>query len=190
LPEDRNLAAQWTSDDQADSDTMARMVSARCAEKIVKRFYENLGLYLEDIAIHQITRQSQEWLTHDLLLGGQQPVDVKNSRCPGNSNGDFYVEHTVPRFKKRDRSGVDVTISVVLSPYLQQKYLEKPSSIPKNWAVSDVRVLGETSRPQIARLERLFCSDTFKVFSVSDRVVPYWIVDFRPLYYFYFVILT
>lgn len=79
-----------------------------------------------DRCITQLDQEGGDWLTHDLSVDRKISVDVKNARRPVNSK-QFYVEHTVPRFKL-DRSGSDVRIAGVLSPYLQTRFIGKPTS--------------------------------------------------------------
>jgi cold shock CspA family protein len=94
---DRRLAELWATNNPSDGNR-ARMLSARAAEIAAMTFYRDQGCEVEDVAIGQISRSSQDWLTHDLLVDGAVAIDIKNSRCPPN-NKVFYVEHTVPKFK-------------------------------------------------------------------------------------------
>ena len=107
-------------------------------------------------------------------------MDVKNARLPTNSKA-FYVEHTVPRFK-RDRSDRDVTIAAIVSPYLSLRYLRDPLSAKSE--VDNVRFLGETNLDTITRLCDLFSGSALVVQDPSDGAfVPPWYFDFPDAWY-------
>lgn len=177
--DDRKLAMLWCAGADSSHD-IARMLSARAAEKVAAWFYVHLGFETTDVAIHQLSGKSAAWKTHDILLNGSKPVDVKNARLPVN-NRAFYVEHTVPRFK-RDRSGCGVTIVAVVSPYLSLTYIQDPNSAP--FEVSDVRYLGETNLDAITRLCATFGSGALTVQHPSDGAfLPPWYFDFPDAWY-------
>ena len=177
--DDRKLAELWCSGADSNHD-IARMLSARAAEKVAAWFYVHLGFETADVAKHQLSGKSAAWKTHDLLLNGSKPVDVKNARLPVN-NRAFYVEHTVPRFK-RNRTGRSVTIVAVISPYLSLTYLQDPGSAP--FEVSDVRYLGETNLDAIHQLCAMFSSSALKVQDPADGAfVPPWYFDFPEAWY-------
>lgn len=177
--DDRKLARLWCSG--ADSShNLARMLSARAAEKVAAWFYSHLGLEPIDVAIHQLTGESTAWQTHDLLLNGSKPLDVKNARLPVNSSA-FYVEHTVPRFK-RDRRGRDVTLVGVVSPYLSLNYMLDLDSA--SFEVSDVRYLGESYLDVISQLFAKFSSRALTVQDPKDGAfLPPWYFDFPDAWY-------
>lgn len=174
---DRELAGLWQHG-RGDPER-AQMLSARGAELAAFRFYAGKGHAVQDIASHQVEGNGGDWRTHDILLDGEIPVDVKNSRCPKN-NSNFYVEHTVPRFKV-DRRSRHVRIAGVLSPYLQLKYIDAPETA--RFDIEPIRFLGETSWPEIERLVENFSSDRLEVRNVVDRVVPHWLFDYPDAWY-------
>lgn len=177
--DDLKLAKLWSSDTDSSHD-FARMLSARAAEKVAAWFYVHLGFDTDDVAKHQLTCKSDHWRTYDLLLNGSKPVDVKNSRLPVNSRA-FYVEHTVPRFK-RNRGGGDVTIVAVVSPYLSLTYLRDPGSAP--FEVSDVRYLGETNLDEVSRLCTKFSSNAITVQDpAGGAFLPPWYFNFPDAWY-------
>lgn len=177
--DDRSLAELWCSGPDSAHE-LARMLSARAAEKVAAWFYVHLGFDTVDVAKHQLSGKSAAWKTHDLLLNGSEPVDVKNTRLPVNSRA-FYVEHTVPRFK-RDRRGRDVTIVAVVSPYLSLTYMRDPDSAP--FEVSDVRYLGESNLDAVARLCAMFSCSALTVQDPADGAfLPPWYFDFPDAWY-------
>ena len=177
--DDRKLAKLWSTGSDS-SHEFARMLSARAAEKVAAWFYIHLGFETVDVAKHQLSGKSDHWKTHDLLLNGSQPVDVKNARLPVNSKA-FYVEHTIPRFK-RNRRGRDVTIVAVVSPYLSLTYMEDLESAP--FQVSDVRYLGETNLERVSRLCAMFSSSSLTVQDPTDGAfLPPWYFDFPDAWY-------
>jgi hypothetical protein len=177
--DDRKLAKLWSSD-PVSSHEFAKMLSARAAEKVAAWFYVHLGFETVDVAKHQLSGKSDDWKTHDLLLNGSKPVDVKNARLPVNSKA-FYVEHTVPRFK-RNRRGRDVTIAAVVSPYLSLAYMLDLDSAP--FEVSDVRYLGETSLDKVSQLCAVFSSNALTVQDPADGAfLPPWYFDFPDAWY-------
>lgn len=177
--DDRKLAKLWSSGPDS-SHEFARMLSARAAEKVAAWFYVHLGFETVDVAKHQLSGKSDHWKTHDLLLNGSQPVDVKNARLPVNSKA-FYVEHTIPRFK-RNRRGRDVTIVAVVSPYLSLTYMQELDSAP--FEVSDVRYLGETNLERVSRLCAMFSSSALTVQDPTDGAfLPPWYFDFPDAWY-------
>ncbi|MDM3843598.1 MAG: type II toxin-antitoxin system HicB family antitoxin [Aphanizomenon gracile PMC638.10] len=54
-----------------------KMISARGAEKLVMQFYQKLGYQVEDISIHQVTQESQEWIKGDIRLNSTELLDCK-----------------------------------------------------------------------------------------------------------------
>lgn len=112
--DDRTLASKWGSQNSPPWE-IARMLSARAAEKVAIQVYQELGYEVIDTSIEQIKGDPQKnsWKTHDLYLNDCIPVDVKNSRTPLNADNS-YVEHVVPQFKS-DRDNREVRIAGVLS---------------------------------------------------------------------------
>lgn len=177
--EDRRLAEQWLGPGDSDF-ARAQMLSARCAENVTKRFYECLGYSVSDVAVTQLNGSSKDWRTHDLMVHDYAPVDVKNSRR--SLSGNFYVEPYVKRLKVSS-SGIDVKIAGVLSPYLQLEYIEAPRKA--NFAISSITFLGDTSRSEIASLEKQFSSEWFdlQIRRDDDQVIPYWMFEYPPEFY-------
>lgn len=175
--DDRKIAALWAGS-EADA-IVAQMLSARAAEKAVARLYREAGGIVDDIAITQLDRNSSDWITHDLNVDLTIPIDVKNARRPINSR-HFYVEHTVPRFKL-DRSGSDVRIAGVLSPYLQKRFIDKPSAA--GFGIDDIVLLGETSRSEVDALIRKYRSSHFEVFRGNERTFPNWVFGYPERWY-------
>ena len=179
--EDRQLAAYWA--DGQNEAVLAKMLSARAAEKAARKFYEAVSTTVADISIKQLEGGRGDWITHDLLLNSTTPVDVKNARRPINSKR-FYVEHTVPRFKL-DRAGADVRVAAILSPYLNIKYINNPSSIPLKLRLSqnDIVYLGETSRDDLGRLTATFSSEHLEVVRRRERTFPHWAFGYPDYWY-------
>ncbi len=174
---DRQLAAQWgRSNEDA---IVAQMLSARAAEKVVAKLYREAGATVDDVAVTQLENVGNDWKTHDLLIDGTIAIDVKNARRPVNAN-QFYVEHTVPRFKI-DRKGEDVRIAAVLSPYLQKTYIDHPRIAP--FKVEAVVFLGETSQKYIQRLESRYTSSQLKVERGNQRTFPNWVFCYPERWY-------
>lgn len=178
---DEQVAALWTG--SSGDSTHARMLSARAAEKAVKRFYESLGSSVEDVAIRQVQGDGTDWTTHDLLVDGAIAIDVKNARRPVNGK-DLYVEHTVPQFKL-DRRGHNVRIAGVLSPYLQLQFIRDTSKAA--YRIDDLVFLGETSQDEIQRLHSMFASASFEVMRGYERTVPHWVFGYPEASYRDFV---
>lgn len=175
--EDRKLAALWERG--GNSAVVAQMLSARGAEKAAIRFYEAVGFIVEDIAILQLDGNTSDWRTHDLLLNENILIDVKNARCPVNSK-NFYVEHTVPRFKQ-NRHSQPVRIAGVLSPYLNLQFINNPNSA--YFSIQDIRYLGETSFAAIEALINHFNTEKFEIRHSSDRTIPHWLFDYPDAWY-------
>ena len=104
---------------------LGRLLSARSAEKVAKKFYQHYEKEVKDTSITQIYENSKtDWRNYDLNVEAE-PIDVKNSRRSRNSP-DRYTEHCVPKFK-HSRKGQDVTIAGVFSPYLWPYTLLEPT---------------------------------------------------------------
>lgn len=175
---DKLIAKEWAGKNEYDA-VMAKMLSARAAEKATKRFYEGVGATVEDISIRQLDRQAEDWTSHDLLVDSRVPVDVKNARRPV-SGAKFYVEHTIPRFKL-DRRNVHVRIAGILSPYLNYENIQKPGEAA--FKVEDLIFLGETSRSKIDRLVSEFGSSVFEVARAYEKTVPNWVFAYPGAWY-------
>ena len=174
--DDRRLAALWA--ERRTDNEMAKMLAARCAEKVVMSFYRGLGYEVQDVALEQLNSKSRAWITHDLEVGDGKPVDVKNSRCQIHT--DYYVAHDVKHKVAADR---EVTLTTVLSPFLKLAHIDQPGAIPLRWGVPGVRVLGETVRSEIERLRGLFVTDTFEFEVDVETLIPSWLPEFPSVFY-------
>ncbi|OWY65058.1 hypothetical protein B7486_43960 [cyanobacterium TDX16] len=157
------------------------MISARGAEKLVARFYHNLGYLVEDTSIHQVTQQSNTWRQGDLKLDSKVLIDVKNARESVNSN--TYSEFCIPTFKQE--RGNDVLITAVLSPYLRKEFMDSQEE-PK-FTVSNPLVLGECDKTKLTHLERFFKGDILALdisnSSDSKTYLPPWLFDYNDQFY-------
>lgn len=182
---DWRLAQEWAKGAQNADYELAKMISARAAEKAAKRFYERLGHAVRDVSIEQLSQPfGGAWETHDLEVDGR-PVDVKNSRPPRTGSG--YSEHTVKRLKN-DRHGRPVALVGVRSPYLRREHLNEVGNIPSYWHDTFVQVLGETTRAQLEDLRRTFTSDTLHDLGIDcgrgiQEYLPPWVFDYPAEFY-------
>lgn len=182
--EDRILAGQWAqSERDKEGYGLAKMLSARAAEKIAKRFYENLGhADVRDVSITQLNQLEKDWVTHDLEVDGR-PVDVKNSRNP--SGRARYSEHAISGFKQ-NRYGQHVTITGVYSPYLRIEPLTEQEALPVSFDM--VQVLGETTRPELDALRAGFTSEMLHDLGVDrgrgqEEYLPPWVFNYPDKFY-------
>ncbi|GEM_PF-2245749 len=173
------IAKQWAPlpDNNA---SLAKMLSARAAEKATALFYRDMGSVVEDIAITQLYEASSDWKTHDLLVDENIALDVKNARRAINAVG-FYSEHTVARFKL-DRREQHVKIAGILSPYLNLEQIKNPSSLERGKAKAQLVFLGETAKNSIDRIEALFAAPEFEVMRPGSTV-PNWIFNYPDTWY-------
>ena len=183
---DLALSSLWVSRGANNSYEQAKMLSARMAERAAARFYTELGHETRDVAAEQVDSGSAriDWKTHDILLDGEIPIDVKNSRTSIN-NGGGYSEHAVPRFKE-SRSGCDVTVVGVRSPYFRIEELKAPESVPYPRSETPILVLGECRRSDLLRLRQEFVSDVLqdltlgrqgRRFASDAEFLPSWVFD-------------
>ncbi len=175
---DERLAHQWTERPDNPA-SLAKMLSARAAEKAAKKFYEATGSIVEDVSIRQLDGDRDDWKTHDLLVDSCVAVDVKNARRLINGR-NFYVEHTVAKFKL-DRGGEHVRIAGILSPYHDLEDIREPNRIVNDRG--EVVYIGETSRATIDRLMSEFSSDTFEVSRPHERTFPHWLFGYPDAWY-------
>ena len=183
---DLALATCWANAEKDNDYTMARMLSARVAEKIAGKFYQSLGFEVDDVSIKQITSDlnttpnddSNKWQLYDLLLNKRISIDVKNSRTPYSSDAT-YVEHCVSRFKK-DRRSQNVIIAGVLSPYLQLSYIQEPNKIHYE---ATVKYLGETTISDFTRLEERFGRRFLRLSINATNFIPRWMFEFPDKFY-------
>ncbi len=178
---DRQLVNAWTKNTPSNDYEIAKMLSARGAEKLVVKFYQGLGYSVEDISIHQVTQESQHWIQGDIRINQNGLVDVKNARI--NVNSDLYSEFCVRKFKKT--SNQSVKIVAVLSPYLQAKYIQKPETA--TFKIKNPVVLGEFNSNQLVQLESIF-SDKEVVLNFSrslnpEKYLPPWLFDYDERFY-------
>jgi len=169
--DDTRLAALWTGDpalEGVDSiskassipDTpqqkweLARCLSARLAERVARKMYEDMKCDVEDIASRQLLGGHEaSWMLYDLKVD-KKKVDVKNARRSFSSN-ETYSEHCVPRFKS-DRELDDVVITGMLS-----EYQSLVNMFEKATGVSEIIFLGETTRRILEELTTYFCKSEF-----------------------------
>ncbi len=173
------IAKQWAPLPDNDA-SLAKMLSARAAEKATALFYRDMGSVVEDIAITQLDGTNSDWKTHDLLVDENIALDVKNARRAINSVG-FYSEHTVARFKL-DRREQHVRIAGILSPYLNLEQIKNPSSLESGKSKAQIVFLGETARNSIDRIEALFTTPEFEVMRPGGTV-PNWIFNYPDTWY-------
>lgn len=192
--DDWDVARLWLNEAEKENNfELARMISARGAEKAAKIYYESLGFSVIDTAITQndlYTNQNStaEWKLFDLHLDEKIGIDVKNARPPINSN--FYNEHCVPRFKE-DRHKEEVIITGVVSPYIQLLLYEdrkQPEiTIPSKSYLSDdyITILGEISFSKINTLEHEFSDPNFSIVpsQINKHFIPEWMFEFSSTFY-------
>lgn len=187
--EDWKLAREWLRgqsflSDEQRSYAEARMLSARAAEKVAFSFFSLLEESPEDISITQLSPMSKDWKSHDLLLKNEFPIDVKNSRTSRNQ-GNYYVEHCVPRFKYTLERH-DVYIAGVLSPYIRLEEFRNPKNIK---SAGQIIFLGVTRRSIIERLQKGFTTDQLQSIEIEKNpkeefnVIPPWIFDYPKKFY-------
>ncbi len=190
------LAERWIGNDVSKDyrpSVRAQMLSARAAEKAVMKFYRLQGHHVRDVAIEQQTGVGKDYLTHDLLLDRDVPIDVKNTRSRrwynANKTSTTFVEHIVPRFK-RSRNMRPVKIVGVFSTYLNLEAFRKPN----DFAHGEFTVLGETDFDVIKKLSRRFGSDTLGLnildsvrtpsrSSSWEYVLPVWLFNYPERFY-------
>lgn len=178
-PEDWTLAKSWAGGEIENPHILAKMLSARCAEKIAIKFYKNLGYQVDDISITQTTSSSEidSWKICDIVLNNENFIDIKNSRTTFNSISN-YSEHCVPKFKK-SRTNSDVIITGVLSSYVNLGDIQKKQIS----STKSISVLGETYLPQLLQLERRFSSKLIRVSTSDVNFVPRWLFEYPELFY-------
>lgn len=164
--------------------TLAKMLSARIAEKAAANFYRSIGFRVQDISITQLDAQSSDWKYYDLLVENDReslPIDVKNARNPYGENPG-YVEHCIPRFKtiRIGDQTRDVIIGGVLSPYLR---LEEFSSYSPWNMFKSINFLGETTKDKIINFEKEFTSDVFRLEVINYGTIPPWVFDYPTVWY-------
>lgn len=160
---------------------LAKMMSARGAEKLVLNFYRSMGYLVEDTSIHQITQQSDIWKKGDIRLNHNLLIDVKNARTTKNSN--TYSEFCIPDFKQH--RGDDVVITAVLSPYLREELMTNANNV--SFPVEDPVILGNLNNTVLFDLQSYF-SDRFLSIDISrdstrNRYLPPWLFDYDDNFY-------
>lgn len=164
---------------------IAKMLSARAAEKAVIHFLERmLTGDIKDISLSQLNNSTSqtEWKKYDILADGIA-YDVKNSRRT-RLNPSNYVEHCVPRYK--EVRGKDVKVIGALSHYLWVNELLDHEAI-SGFRQTSIRVLGCTDGTIIKKLTDYFEKDTFKLefhrHQQNGYFLPPWIFDYPASYY-------
>ncbi|BAY49595.1 hypothetical protein SAMD00079811_72240 [Scytonema sp. HK-05] len=181
---DKQLAQKWISlEDKNDTNTLARMLSARAAEKFAITVYQFFNYQVEDVSLQQIFSNNRDWRNYDLLLNNSISVDVKNSRT-SVSKKNRYSEFCIPNFK-RDRSNEEVIIAGVFSPYLQQEYIEYPERA--NFHIPKLIFMGEMRKSELDILEKHFAKYFYSIQiprNSSEKYLPPWLFDY-PVKTFY-----
>lgn len=190
---DKELIYEWDASVKVNNYKYSQMISARAAEKQVIKFCKKLGYLVEDVSIHQITRESTDWEKGDVRLDKRYLLDVKNARTDINSK--IYSEFCIPSFKKvrsKAREGVcqDVFIVGVLSPYLQAKFIE--SLDDPEFEVISPTVLGITSYSKIEEILKMAGRQIFQDIEIQvelkrsnqegDFIPPYFF-DYQKRFY-------
>lgn len=178
---DRRLARIWMKASGASEHSHAieaRMLSARCAEKVASQFYQSIGQTVVDVSAQQLQQNTRDWTQYDLWVGEGETVDVKNSRTPVNHRRR-YVDHCVPQFK--EARGQGVTIAGVLSPYVKLPDLLDVRNV--YYPVPNIVFLGETDRSRISRLERTFSSQRIVIQTEAKQVIPPWAFELPCAFY-------
>jgi hypothetical protein len=179
---DRKLSSVWARDEIHDDFTMAKMLSARAAEKVAIMFYESLGHSVNDISITQVSKTKHldwvDWKLCDLVLDDKICIDVKNARTSVNSKCN-YVEHCVNKFKN-DRKNNDIIITGILSPYVKIDLFNDASEINTDLVI---KYLGETTNSYIKKLEEWFTRKLLTVKLDNMNFVPRWLFEFPDKFY-------
>ena len=183
---DTKIAEEWANSEEFSGYKMARMLSARAAEKATKTFYQSLGFKVDDISILQLnmneskqeSSDSKDWKLFDLLLNDEISIDVKNARTTLNSKVT-YVEHCVSRFKN-NRNNQNVIIAGVLSPYLKLNDIQNPQYIHYE---ATIKYLGETTISNFIKLQERFSKRFLKLSFNAMNFIPRWLFEFPERFY-------
>jgi hypothetical protein len=193
---DKSLAADWARHHQGSPFWIGAMKSARRAELVALRLYQEIYGDSKDLSILQNRDPSDEqWKIADIETGGRW-IDVKNA-CRSLSSRESYSEHLVKKFKEY-QPNCEVVVSGFLSPYHKEPNLEMTDEVfvdPCPVETTEKVVwLGETTEGAINRLKGQFETDYLKldlsVFETDylkpDRSVkgakriPPWLFDYPP----------
>ncbi|NES05833.1 MAG: hypothetical protein F6K22_25300, partial [Okeania sp. SIO2F4] len=203
---DKQLIKEWEPAINSNEFKYAQMVSARGAEKLVIKFSRALGYQVEDISIHQITKQSSDWKLGDIRLDKKTLLDVKNARLTVSK---IYSEFCVPEFKEKrtnkDKGKKEVYIVGLLSPYLSKQVIDgekKLNNVPKPKILGVFykklldelkKIIGKKNRLEIdlSRLENLYSdssiSENYNSYSprgkISNSYLPHWFFDYGDIFY-------
>lgn len=174
--QDKELARLWAQgceDQEYHENFLAKMYSARLAEKAVMQFYRRAGHDVRDTSVQQLGN-GEEWITHDLMVDNHVPIDVKNARTSVNS-GSHYSEFVVPKLKQtsrdihRNAAPVEVRIVGVLSPFLPKRDF----CSPKHSYDPEVTVLGEISESEIKNLTQQFTTERLDLHILPQPRAPW-----------------
>lgn len=167
---------------------LARLLSARAAERAAWRYYSQLGYQVVDVAISQLNGPSsvdEPWTQYDLVATAPgttngQCLDVKNARRAATNNG-VVSRQTVPRFK-RGRAGNDVWIVGVLSPQMSVgELLGQIASVQPHMEFCSM--LGWTHWSQLQMMIRSFAAEQqlnlrpLRAASPGGFALPPWAYD-------------
>jgi len=174
-PPRNNIDKKSLIEDKSKDRELARLLSARSAEKVAILFCQQYG-EVKDVSITQINKKNNSnWKAYDLSVDGA-PIDVKNSRRSQKSK-DRYTEHCIPKFKY-NRDSQEVAIAGVLSPYLWTfELLDKPT---KRHEDAEILFLGETTLKKQQALKREFKDlvDSLPNTSSNYSFLPPWVFDY------------
>lgn len=186
--EDKKLASIWTKSwlqknkNAVESYTMAKMLSARGAEKVVINFYRKLGYTVEDISIKQLAESNDDWISYDISLNDERKIDVKNARTSIN-NTSSYSEFYIPQHKK-DRYSQDISISGILSAAasyrggILQTY---------RYGSDSIIYLGEICNTEIQYLKEKYEKNGLLELTLSrngdDKFIAPWMFDYPEIFY-------
>lgn len=190
---DKELASSWLSDRYKENEhEVAKMRSARAAEKAVLKCYSNFGRIAKDISVQQLSIQgSDEWKKYDILVNGKIAIDVKNARRSMHNDKDNkskYSEFCVPRFKTSRNQ--EVIIAGILSPYLNLEYINDTSKYESKYNGNKVKsliFLGEIQNSVVENIERTFVNDKLESITIpresNSKYIPPWLFDYPDYFY-------
>lgn len=192
--EDKALATSWAeNNNKINRDyALSTMYSARGAEKAAQIYYTRQNFHVEDIAIHQLRNESQDWKSYDLRIKTEEVIkciDVKNSR-QNRENKNRYSEFCVPNFKKSMQENgerIEVAILGVFSPYLKKLHEQiQNDGLPSGY----IKILGEIRKSALndiyRRCKTLNLHEVHLETSRKDRrgeYFPPWAFDFPDEFY-------
>jgi cold shock CspA family protein len=183
--EDWQLGELWAkSESSANKEfIIAKMISARGAEKVAQIFFKILGFKsVKDVAILQLSNNEEDWRICDIIIDNQFFVDVKNTRTSRNNRG-VLSEICVPKFK-RDRNNNEVVILGIVSPYLKLSEIKGSDSTSRH--PKKITVIGQVTQSTIYELKQQYESSFLQI-TISalskETYLPAWIFDYSTDFY-------